>query len=111
MGGTGADFRLFLPFKALADSFYVLMWDSRDAGLSERVTKEELSIASFSEETPYQTSMALKSQAKKVTTCCTFFLPLAPKLLLLLVKTSFCELKLNTNPIDLIEGKPQKHLS
>lgn len=49
-GGPGADFRLFLPLKALADSFYVVMWDSRGAGLSERVTKEELSIESFDEE-------------------------------------------------------------
>ncbi|MEJ7685137.1 MAG: hypothetical protein WKG06_46280 [Segetibacter sp.] len=28
-GGPGADFKLFLPLKALADSFYVVMWDSR----------------------------------------------------------------------------------
>lgn len=49
-GGPGADFKLFLPLKALADSFYVVMWDSRGAGLSERVTKEELSIAGFDEE-------------------------------------------------------------
>lgn len=49
-GGPGGDFRLLLPLKALADNFYVIMWDSRGAGLSERVTKEELSIESFDEE-------------------------------------------------------------
>lgn len=49
-GGPGSDFRLLLPLKALADSFFVVMWDSRGAGLSERVTKEELSIDSFDEE-------------------------------------------------------------
>ncbi|HEY0679792.1 MAG TPA: alpha/beta fold hydrolase [Chitinophagaceae bacterium] len=49
-GGPGADFRLLLPLKALADSFYVVMWDPRGAGLSERVPKEELSFDSFMEE-------------------------------------------------------------
>ena len=49
-GGPGADFRIFLPFKQLADRYYLVMWDSRGAGLSERVTKEELSIDSFDEE-------------------------------------------------------------
>lgn len=49
-GGPGADFRLLLPLKALADNFYVVMWDSRVAGLSERVTKEELVLGSFDEE-------------------------------------------------------------
>ncbi len=49
-GGPGADFRMLLPLKALADSFFVVMWDSRGAGLSERVSKEELTIDSFNEE-------------------------------------------------------------
>lgn len=49
-GGPGADFRLLLPLKALSDDFYVVMWDSRGAGLSERVTKEELALSSFDEE-------------------------------------------------------------
>ena len=49
-GGPGADFRLFLPLQKLADSFYVVMWDSRGAGLSERITKDELSVESFDEE-------------------------------------------------------------
>ena len=49
-GGPGADFRLLLPLQALADRFYVVMWDSRCTGLSERVTKEELTIDSFDQE-------------------------------------------------------------
>ena len=49
-GGPGADFKLLLPLKALADNYYVIMWDSRGAGLSERVSKEELSLESFDEE-------------------------------------------------------------
>jgi proline iminopeptidase len=49
-GGPGADFRLMLPLKAIADSFYVVMWDPRGAGLSERVPKEELTFESFIEE-------------------------------------------------------------
>jgi proline iminopeptidase len=49
-GGPGGDFKLLLPLKAIAGNFYVAMWDSRGAGLSERVTKEELSIESFDEE-------------------------------------------------------------
>lgn len=49
-GGPGGDFRLLLPLKELADHFYVVMWDSRGSGLSERVTKEELFLESFNEE-------------------------------------------------------------
>ncbi len=49
-GGPGADFRMLLPLKALADRFFVVMWDSRGAGLSERVSEEELTIDSFNEE-------------------------------------------------------------
>jgi proline iminopeptidase len=49
-GGPGGDFRLFLPLKQLADSFYVVMWDPRGTGLSERVTKEELEFDSFDDE-------------------------------------------------------------
>lgn len=49
-GGPGADFRMLLPLKALADRFFVVMWDSRGAGLSERVSKDELTIDSFEEE-------------------------------------------------------------
>ena len=64
-GGPGADFKLLLPLKALADSFFVVMWDSRGAGLSERVTKEELELSSFDDEIA-QVKAAM-SPNKKVT--------------------------------------------
>lgn len=46
-GGPGADFRLLLPLQALSDRYFVVMWDPRGAGLSERVTRAELTIDSF----------------------------------------------------------------
>lgn len=49
-GGPGADFRLLLPLRALADRYRVVMWDPRGAGLSERVTEEELGLDSFGDE-------------------------------------------------------------
>jgi proline iminopeptidase len=49
-GGPGGDFKLMLPLMALADRYFVVMWDSRGAGLSERVTKDELTIDSFLDE-------------------------------------------------------------
>jgi len=49
-GGPGADYRLLLPLKKLSDSFFVVFWDPRGAGLSERVSKEELTLDSFMEE-------------------------------------------------------------
>lgn len=66
-GGPGADFRLMLPLKALSDKYYVVMWDPRGAGLSERVTQEELTIDSFLEEINAVKS-ALTPQ-KKLTLC------------------------------------------
>jgi proline iminopeptidase len=58
-GGPGADFRLLLPLKALADRFFVVMWDARGAGLSERVSSQELSIDSFDEEVAQVTKMVV----------------------------------------------------
>lgn len=49
-GGPGADYRLLLPLKTLSDHYYVVMWDPRGAGLSERITKEEITIDSYVEE-------------------------------------------------------------
>lgn len=49
-GGPGEDFRLLLPLKALSDRYFVVMWDQRGAGLSERVPREELYLESFNEE-------------------------------------------------------------
>lgn len=49
-GGPGGDFRLLLPLKALSDRYFVVMWDQRGGGLSERVPKRELAPAGFVEE-------------------------------------------------------------
>lgn len=49
-GGPGADYKLLLPLAQLANSYYVVIWDPRGAGLSERVDKEELYRESFNEE-------------------------------------------------------------
>ena len=43
-GGPGADFRLMLVLRALADRYHVVMWDPRGAGLSERVSAAELTL-------------------------------------------------------------------
>ena len=49
-GGPGADFRLMLPLRALADRYHVVMWDPRGAGLSERVPAAELTLDASLEE-------------------------------------------------------------
>ncbi|MBN2662507.1 MAG: alpha/beta hydrolase [Bacteroidales bacterium] len=42
--GSLSDMRAFLPFEILSDKYYVVMWDMRGNGLSERCTAQELSI-------------------------------------------------------------------
>jgi proline iminopeptidase len=49
-GGGGNDFRALLPFRALADEYFVVLWDARGSGLSERITREEVSWDSYFEE-------------------------------------------------------------
>jgi proline iminopeptidase len=49
-GGPAADFRLMLPLAALADRYFVVMWDQRGAGLSEQVSSPELALDTFDEE-------------------------------------------------------------
>lgn len=44
------DYRAFKPFQALSDRYFVVMWDRRGDGLSERITSEEYSFASIVEE-------------------------------------------------------------
>lgn len=41
-GGPGGDHRDYLPLSALADAFFVVLWDQRGTGLSERVPDAEL---------------------------------------------------------------------
>ncbi len=40
--GSASDFRPYLPLQILADKYLVVMWDQRGSGLSERITKEEI---------------------------------------------------------------------
>jgi proline iminopeptidase len=45
-----ADYRAFAPFEALADRYFVVMWDRRGDGLSERFTEEAYSPDTLVEE-------------------------------------------------------------
>jgi proline iminopeptidase len=48
--GSLADFRALRLFRALADRYFVVMWDQRGNGLSERISAEEYSEQSVVEE-------------------------------------------------------------
>lgn len=41
-GGPGADYRSYLNLQELKDKFYVVFWDQRGAGLSQRVPESQL---------------------------------------------------------------------
>ena len=49
-GGEGSDYRALLPLQALSDRYFVVMWDARGSGLSERISREEVSEASYADE-------------------------------------------------------------
>lgn len=49
-GGEGSDYRALLPLQALADRYFVVMWDARGSGLSERISRAEVSEASYADE-------------------------------------------------------------
>jgi proline iminopeptidase len=49
-GGPAGDHRLMLPLRALAERYHVVIWTPRGAGLSERVSAEELALDGFVEE-------------------------------------------------------------
>lgn len=49
-GGPGGDYRSLMGLQALADSFYVIFYDQRGAGLSERVPAEQLTVDTYLEE-------------------------------------------------------------
>lgn len=40
--GSLGDHRAWLPYQALADKYFVILWDQRGNGLSERITAEEI---------------------------------------------------------------------
>jgi len=48
--GSLSDIRAYLPFRAFADKYRVVLWDLRGNGLSERVSAPELSFDSMVEE-------------------------------------------------------------
>lgn len=48
--GSLSDMHPYMALSALSDSFYVVFWDMRGNGLSERVTDEELSFDAMVEE-------------------------------------------------------------
>ena len=49
-GGPGADYRSLLGLKELADQYHVVFYDQRGAGLSERLSADELTIQDYLEE-------------------------------------------------------------
>lgn len=49
-GGGGSDYKAMLPLQALADRYLVVMWDARGSGLSERITRGEVSLQSYADE-------------------------------------------------------------
>lgn len=48
--GSLSDMRAYLPLQELQDRYYVVMWDQRGNGLSERVSEKELSYEAMVEE-------------------------------------------------------------
>ncbi len=50
MPGSLSDMCAYLPLQELQDKYFVVMWDQRGNGLSERVTEQELSYTSMVEE-------------------------------------------------------------
>jgi len=48
--GSVGDYRAWLPYQILSDEYYVVMWDQRGSGLSERITKNEITYESMIEE-------------------------------------------------------------
>lgn len=49
-GGPGGDYQHLLDLKALSDEYYVVFYDQRSTGLSERVSSEQLTLDSHREE-------------------------------------------------------------
>ena len=49
-GGEGSDFRGLLPLQALSERYFVVIWDARGSGLSERIERSEVSEASYADE-------------------------------------------------------------
>ncbi len=52
-GGPGGDHRDLLALEALADDYFLVFWDQRGTGLSERVPDEELSGPTYLDDLDY----------------------------------------------------------
>ncbi len=63
--GSLSDMRAYLPLQLFSDRYYVVMWDMRGNGLSERVPKEELTLDAMVEE--IEAVRRLFSPNKKIT--------------------------------------------
>lgn len=50
MHGSLADFRALRPFEALSDDYFIVFWDQRGNGLSQRIDRAEISEESIVEE-------------------------------------------------------------
>jgi len=48
--GSASDYRAYLPLQILSDKYFVVMWDQRGSGLSERVTEAEITWDAVVEE-------------------------------------------------------------
>lgn len=48
--GSFGDYRAFLPYQIQSNKYFVVMWDQRGSGLSERITKSEITYESMIEE-------------------------------------------------------------
>jgi proline iminopeptidase len=46
-GGPGGDYRMLLPLRALADRFFVVLYDQQGGGLSQRVDESRLTLDSL----------------------------------------------------------------
>ncbi|MDH5232211.1 MAG: alpha/beta hydrolase [Gammaproteobacteria bacterium] len=49
-GGPGSDFRHLKSLSPLSDNYYLVMWDQRGSGLSERITRDEISFQYWRDE-------------------------------------------------------------
>jgi len=63
-GGPGGDYLSLLPLKALSDEYFLVFYDQLGAGLSQRVSGDELSLQYYLEE--LDTIVDLYSQGKQV---------------------------------------------
>ncbi len=48
--GSLGDYRSFLPYQVLSNQYFVVMWDQRGNGLSERISEREISAEYVVEE-------------------------------------------------------------